>query len=194
MSFIVIAESSQMAWRELSAPGQFPFRLTYISGANNQPVVCLPSIALDELEQRNISYRSIPESAIEQELSTRGLSYFRHMRAEDPTWPETPPALPAMGQMQIEFNMIEYFEQSMRDLLESYGASEVQVNSASQHLIRIEDLASEGSDDLSASSTSHVSALIPSKNFEPLCEALASAGIAGYSRETQIRHSADPDR
>lgn len=189
MSFITILESSQSEWAKLRFSEDFRFACTSLRG-HTETIYSLPAIALDELEQRQISYHEVAEERLSDLLTRQANGILNHMRHQNPDWPEEVQILPAPGHIEIQFQIDSMFESRIREILLDYSSTDIEVSDLAPLVIANEDQETHRTDQRD---TRHIRACIPAAKFDPLFEYLAQAGLAGYSRETIIIRSGNPD-
>ncbi len=187
MAFIQVAPADRGRWTELRASPTFRHGQTVLLARDSREVVALPDIALDELEEKGVRFAVIAEESLLDLLAPKSLAYYELLRKEHSELLYFDARLPPLHHVQLSFSVPSHLVQPARELLERLGAREIEVRDDIITL-RISTGASDQELDLV-----QVSCLAEKRKAIAMRDELMEAGLAGFSRETAIYLSRDPD-
>ncbi|GEM_PF-4992942 len=187
MAFIQVASADRKRWDDLRCAPVFRHGQTVLLARDKSEVVALPDIALDELEEKGVHFTVIAEESLPDVLAPKSLAYYEFLRQEHSELLYFDASLPPIHHVQLSFSVPSHLVQAARKLLERLGASEIEVRDDIITL-RIATEASDQDMDLV-----QVSCLAEKRKAIAMRDELMEAGLAGFSRETAIFLSRDPD-
>lgn len=187
MAFIQVAPADDARWTELRSDPSFRYAQTLLLARDGREVVALPDIALEDLAEKGIRFTVIAEEELPRVLSPGSLEYYERLREAQPEHLYFDARLPPPHHVELSFATPSHLVPAARELLERRGAGEIQVREDAITMT----IAGDGTVD--EAELVQISCLAERPKALALREELMEAGLAGFSRETAIFISRDPD-
>ena len=141
---------------------------------------------LDELQEEGINYLPLKEGELKELLSEQGLRNFEFMRNTQPENVYFNAKLPPMLHLEASFLLSSRDRYAVQLLLGEYPVENVRFS----HLVGDHFANADAG---AAEELLRVSFWIPKKHFADLHQTLAKEKLAGFSQESKIIISSDPD-
>ncbi len=187
MAFIQVACADLERWTDFCAARSFRHGQTVLLARDKSEVVALPDSALTELEEMGIRFTVIAEESLPAILSSKALRYYEFLREEHPELLYFNAELPPLHHVEVSLSVPSHLVPAARGLLERHGAANIQVR---DDIVTLR-IAAEGPDE--AMDLVQLSCLAEKRTAIAMRDELMEARIAGFSRETAIYISRDPD-
>ncbi len=187
MAFIQVASADRERWDALRCALTFRHGQTVLLARDKSEVVALPDFALNELEEKGIRFTVIPEEKLREVLSPKGFRYYEVLRKERPEHLYFNAELPPLHHVEVSFATPSHLVPAARKLLERHGAQGIEVR---DDVVTLR-IAVDGPEE--ALDLAQVSCLAEKRKAIAIRDELMETRIAGFSRETAIFLSRDPD-
>lgn len=187
MAFIQVAPADRGRWTELRCSPSFRYGQTSLLACDSREIVALPDIALDDLQEKGIRFTLIAEEQLRDILSPGSFEYYERLREAHPEHVYFNARLLPLHHVELSFDVPSDLVPAARELLERRGAEEIEVRD-DIITMRISDVEPDQEMDLV-----RVSCHAERRKALAMRDELMEAGLAGFSRETAIYLSRDPD-